>query len=94
MVHAVFAERDVEFCKRVVSRMVAGGFVAVVGSANGADGVVTAGRPAGVSVNMGQVLREVLGAAGARGGGSAELAQGMCRGEQVQILVTTLLGKL
>jgi hypothetical protein len=35
-------------------------------------------------------LREVLSAAGARGGGSAEIAQGVCRGEQVEALVAQL----
>lgn len=94
VVQAVFAGRDAEFCKRVVSRIVAGGLAAVVGSVNGAEGVVAAGRPARAGVNVGTELREVLAAAGARGGGSAEMAQGVCRGEQVQHLVTTLLGKL
>jgi alanyl-tRNA synthetase len=40
------------------------------------------------------VLREVLSAVGARGGGAAEMAQGVCRGEQVAGLVAELAGKL
>jgi alanyl-tRNA synthetase len=94
VVQAVFAGRDVEFCKRVVSRVAAGGFAAAVGAALGAEGVVVAGRPAGEGANVGQVLREVLSAAGARGGGSAEMAQGVCRGEQVTELVAAVAAKL
>ncbi len=90
VMQVVFAGRDVEFCKRVVSRVVAGGFACVAGNVSGADGVIAAGRPAGAGVNVGQLLREVLTAAGARGGGSAEMAQGVCRGEQVEQLVANL----
>ncbi len=94
VVQAVFVGRDVDFCKRVVSRVAAGGFAGVVGSVNGADGVIAAGRPARAGVNVGQVLREALSAVGARGGGAAEMAQGVCRGEQVAELVAALADRL
>lgn len=94
VVQAVFAGRDVEFCKRVVSRVTAGGLDCVVGSANGSDGVIAAGRPAGHDVNAGQALREVLATVGARGGGSAEMAQGVCRVEQIGPLVNELATRM
>lgn len=87
VLRAVFAGCDVEFCKRVVSHVAASGLVCIAGSVNGAEGVIAAGRPASAGGNVGRVLREVLAAADARGGGSAEMAQGVCRGEQVQVLI-------
>ena len=94
VVQAVFAGRDVEFCKRVLSRVAASGSAAVVGSVNGAEGVIAAGRPPGAGRNIGSVLREVLAAAGGRGGGSAEMAQGVCRADQTREIVAKLVEAL
>lgn len=94
VVQAVFAGQDVEFCKRVASRVAAVQLAAVVGSVNGEDGVIAAAQPLGAGANVGQVLRATLAAAGGRGGGSAEMAQGVCRGEQVEELTASLSRKL
>jgi alanyl-tRNA synthetase len=48
-------------------------------------------RPVGLLTDCGKVLREVLSAAGARGGGSADRAQGVCRAEQVEALLGQLV---
>lgn len=91
VVTAVFAGRDVEFAKKVASRLLALGKSAVVGTTSGADGAIAM---ASRQVNCGSVLREVLAAAGARGGGAAEMAQGVCRAEQVSELVAQLAARL
>ncbi len=90
VVTAVFAGKDVEFAKRVVAKVAGLGRAAVVGVTSGADGAVAAARRPGSALDAGKALREVLSAAGARGGGSAEIAQGVCRGEQVEALVAQL----
>jgi len=90
VVRAVFAGKDVEFAKRVASRTAALGHAAVVGAISDKDGAIAMARPAGSETHCGNVLREVLSAAGARGGGSAELAQGVCKTEQVAELVEKL----
>ncbi len=87
---AVFAGRDVEFAKKVVSKAAALGRAAVVGVTNGPEGAVAMARGAGSSLNCGAALREVLSAVGARGGGSAEMAQGVCAAAQVEELVGKL----
>jgi alanyl-tRNA synthetase len=90
VVTAVFAGKDAEFAKRVVARVAGLGRAAVVGVTTGAEGAVAAARRPGAVVDAGKVLREVLSAAGARGGGAAEIAQGVCRAEQVEALVAQL----
>ena len=90
LVRAVFAGKDVEFAKRVASRTAALGHAAIVGSTSDKDGAIAMARPAGSETHCGNVLREVLSAAGARGGGSAEMAQGVCKAEQVAELVGKL----
>ena len=94
VVSAVFAGRDVEFAKKVVSRATVGGRAAVIGVTNGAEGAVAMARAAGSDVNCGAVLREMFGAVGARGGGSVEMAQGVCTAAQIEALVATLSAML
>ena len=88
VIRATFAGRDVEFAKKVASKVAGFGRAAVIGVTSGADGAIAM---AATAVNCGDVLREVLSAAGARGGGSAEMAQGVCRADQVDELVVAHL---
>jgi alanyl-tRNA synthetase len=90
VVTAVFAGKDVEFAKRVVAKVAGLGRAAVAGVTHGAEGAIAAARRPGSAVDAGEALRGVLSAAGARGGGSAEMAQGVCRAEQVEALVAQL----
>jgi alanyl-tRNA synthetase len=90
VVRAVFVDKDMEFAKQVAAKAAGFGRPAVVGATNGSEGAIAVARPAGSMVDCSKVLREVLSAAGARGGGSAERAQGVCRTEQVEELVGRL----
>jgi len=91
VIRALFTGRDVEFAKKVASKVAGFGRAAVIGVTSGADGAIAM---AAATVNCGVVLREVLSAAGARGGGSAEIAQGVCRAEQVEGLTVRLVERL
>jgi alanyl-tRNA synthetase len=91
VVHAVFTDRDVEFAKKVVGKVAGFGRAAVIGVMSGAEGAVAM---AASTVNCGTVVREVLGSVGARGGGSSEVAQGVCAAGQVEELVRVLVGRL
>jgi alanyl-tRNA synthetase len=94
VIRAVFVGKDMEFAKQVAARATGFGRTAVAGAINGSEGAIALARPAGSMVDCGKILREVLGAAGARGGGSAERAQGVCRAEQVEELVGKLVEAL
>ena len=61
---------------------------------DGAAGAVALALPPATASHAGDLLREALATRGARGGGSAELAQGLCGAEQVAELVSLLAGKL
>jgi len=91
IIRAIFDGRDMEFAKKVASKVAGFGRAAVIGITNGTDGAIAM---AATAVNCGAVLREVLSAAGARGGGSAEMAQGVCRAEQVEELLEELVQRL
>jgi len=90
IIHVTFAGRDVEFAKKVASKVAGFGRAAIIGVTSGADGAIAI---AATTVNCGAVLREVLSAAGARGGGSRETAQGVCRAHQVDALVAELAAR-
>ena len=90
VLQAVFADKPVEFGKRVASSAARMGRAAVVGVTEGPAGAVVLAVPAGAGLYAGNLLREALAAQGARGGGSAELAQGVCGAEQVAGLVAVL----
>ena len=94
VIRAVFAGKDMEFAKQVAAKIAGFGRTAVVGATNGPEGTIAVARPASSTIDCGKVLREVLSAAGARGGGSAERAQGVCRAEQVEALVGKLVEAL
>jgi alanyl-tRNA synthetase len=91
VIRSTFAGRDVEFAKKVASKVAGFGSAAVIGVTNGAEGAIAM---AATTVNCGVVLREVLIAVGARGGGSAEMAQGVCHAEQVEELLEELVQRL
>jgi alanyl-tRNA synthetase len=90
-VRAVFVGKEMEFAKQVAAKVAGFGRMAVVGATNGPEGSIAMARPVGLLADYGKVLREVLSAAGARGGGSADRAQGVCRAEQVEGLLGQLV---
>jgi alanyl-tRNA synthetase len=90
VIRAVFTGRDVEFAKKVASKVSAFGRAAVIGVTSSADGAIAIARSPGSAINCGAVLREVLSTVGARGGGPAEMAQGVCAAEHVDGLVARL----
>lgn len=94
VVQSVFANRPVEFAKRVASLCAAQGRLSIIGATLGSTGCVALALPAGGGHHAGNLLREVLALQGARGGGSAELAQGVCTAEQVNSLVEALTTRL
>lgn len=94
VVHEIFAGKNVDFAKRAVSKLVAAGQSAVIGTIDGEQGAVVIARRSGSDVHCANVLREVLSKAGARGGGSAEMAQGVCRADQVENIVKDLVERL
>ena len=94
VVSVVYAGKPVEFAKRVASELGRAGRAAVVGAENGADGAVVLALSAGDARNAGALLREVLATFGARGGGSADLAQGVCDGMQIRDVVAALRSRI
>lgn len=94
VVQAIVAEKPVEFARRVASRVAEAGLAAVVGAGEAANGVVVLALPKGDARNAGAMLREQLAKLGARGGGSAELAQGVCGREQVDAAVKAVAANL
>ncbi len=94
VVQAIFDGKPIEFAKRVGASCVAAGRRAVLGVVEGGiGGIVVAVAPA-AGLNAGQLLREGLTAFGARGGGSAEIAQGQCAAGQVAEVVSALAARL
>lgn len=93
-VQTIFISKPIEFLKRVASVCAAAGYCAIVGSTERAVGSVVLALPAGAALNAGQVLREVLSGLGARGGGSAELAQGTCPADQMAQLLNALASRV
>jgi alanyl-tRNA synthetase len=94
VIRAIFASRDVEFAKKVASKIAAFGRAAVIGVTTGAEGAIAMARSSGSAVNCGAILREVFSTVGGRGGGPAEMAQGVCSAEQVESLVKRLAESL
>lgn len=94
VVQAVFAGKPVEFAKRLASLCGASGRRAVVGCTEGDGGTVALALPPGTEGNAGRVLRETLAAFGARGGGSAEMAQGVCEAAQIEMIMAALVQRL
>ena len=90
---AVYPGKDVEFAKMMAAKIAGFGRASVIGVTSGSEGAVAAARKPGSDVNAGAVLREVLSAAGARGGGSAELAQGVCAAGQVGEMLVQLAAR-
>ncbi len=90
VVQTIYPDKPVDFAKRIASRVAAAGRPAVIGVTDGASGAIAFAVPGGSAVHAGNALREVLAMQGARGGGSAELAQGVCRRDQVEGLVRAL----
>jgi alanyl-tRNA synthetase len=72
-----FAERDLAFVKLYAQKLVAAeaNVVALIGAGQGAPALIFAQSPGG-SFDAGAQLKALVGAAGGRGGGSRDLAQG------------------
>ena len=94
IVEATFEGRSVDFAKRVASVCAAAGRFAVIGSADGTTAALALAVPAGSGQHAGNLLREVFSAKGARGGGSADVAQGICSPDQVAALQAELVARL
>ena len=90
VVRAVFAGKPAEFAKRVASVVARWGRVAVVGSVAGEQGAVVLALPVGDGRHAGNLLKGVAAELGLRGGGSAEMAQGVCGAGQVAKFIERL----
>ena len=90
LVQAIFAEKPVEFAKRIALLVAQAGRPALIGMTEAAAGAVALALPTGWHRHAGNLLRDVFAHHGARGGGSAQLAQGVCAGEQVVALIQAL----
>lgn len=76
LVRRIFAERDLSFIKLVALKLAAKpGVVALLGCGAGQAGMVLAQSP-GLSFDMGALMKESVAAAGGRGGGTRDMAQG------------------
>ena len=76
LVTKVFADRDVVFVKLLAQKIVAAGTaIALLASTAGVPTIVFS-QSAGMPFNMGALLKDIVSAAGGRGGGSRDLAQG------------------
>jgi len=76
MVTKVFPDRDVAFVKLLAQKIAAAGpAVALVASTSGPPTLVFCQTP-GLPFNMGALLKDTLAAAGGRGGGARDFAQG------------------
>jgi alanyl-tRNA synthetase len=76
MVTKVFPDRDVAFVKLLAQKIAAAGpAVALVASTTGPPTLVFCQTP-GLPFNMGALLKDTLAAAGGRGGGARDFAQG------------------
>ncbi len=80
----IYAE-DLVFVKDVALQMARHGFPALV-TANADDGGMVLALPAGSALNAGEIMREAASELGLRAGGSAEIAQCGCPGEQAMNL--------
>ena len=89
-VEAEFKGKPIEFAKRVATRVAAAGRVALLAVSDGEAGAIAFAVPAGSRLHAGNVLREAFASQGARGGGSAELAQGVCRVTEMPALLAAL----
>lgn len=73
----VFEDRDANYVKLLAQKLTktTSGVVALLASAHGAPALVFA-RSADIGADMGMILRELVTAAGGRGGGGKDFAQG------------------
>ncbi len=94
VIQAVFAGKPVDFAKRLASLCAAAGRRAVVGCSDGDGGSIALALPRGDGLNAGALLRETLAGFGARGGGSAEMAQGMCQAGQLESIAAAVTQRL
>jgi len=93
MVTKVFPDRDVAFVKLLAQKIAAAGpAVALVASTSGPPTLVFCQTP-GLPFNMGALLKDTLAAAGGRGGGARDFAQGsLPDGAQVDGALRQALG--
>ena len=89
-----FEDKPIEFAKRLASTVASAGHSAVIGVTGTGAGAIALALPARFGLHAGNLLRELFAQYGARGGGSGELAQGICRADQVQELIAALRAQL
>ncbi len=94
VVQAAYVGKPIEFAKRIASACAGAGRRAVIGCSAGEGGAVALALPPGSGSNAGAILRETLAGFGARGGGSAEMAQGVCEAGQVEEILPALTRRL
>ena len=76
LVRRIFPERDLSFIKLLAQKLAAKpGVVALLGCGAGQAGMVLA-QSAGLPFDMGALMKEAVAAAGGRGGGTRDMAQG------------------
>ncbi len=95
LVARVFPDRDTAFIKLLAQKLTANpGVVALLGSTLAQPALVFA-TSAGLAVDMGALLKETLSAAGGRGGGSRDMAQGgVPAGTDAQELIDAAVTRL
>lgn len=90
VVCARFSDKPIDFAKRVASLLAVAGKIGVIAVTQGQQGAIALAITAGSGQHAGNLLREVFAALGARGGGSAEMAQGVCSAAGMDGLVEAL----
>jgi len=92
VVRGEFVGRDIDFAKKVASKIAALGRAAVVSVKNSNEGIVVIAREPGSHEDCGELIRmKVADSSGSlRGGGSADLAQCLCTADRVDGLAAAL----
>lgn len=83
VLEAIFPDKPVDFAKRIGSVAAREGRSAVLGVVENGSGAIALAVPPGSGKHAGEELRAVLPVFGGRGGGSNEMAQGICPADQV-----------
>ncbi len=91
VVDAIFADKPVEFAKRVASAVALSGRGAVIGASEQEKAAVALAFPASDGRHAGEVLRAWAAPWGARGGGGPQLAQAVCEASQLAEFVRALV---
>ncbi len=93
VVRRVFADRDAEYVKLLASRLTASvpQTVTVLVSAQQEPALVVLARSGDLDFHAGNMMKKALAGFGLRGGGSADLAQGQVKQQQINTLLDELV---